>query len=952
MKRMKLSRFALCLVLVCAMILPQGMVAFADEIAGGVIKYDGPETDLIQTAYHTADEKLSTMRMLYSDFGYELYVQLESGEVAVKDTATGQVLFTNPHDVGGASAAVTQKQELLSQIILSYKDTTGTYTMNSYADCVAYDQLEVSRIRGGVRVQYTIGETVKRKLAPRQITQSRFEEMILAPVMEGYGLNIADFDINGLREKEQETFEKLPFEIRRLLNFYMYKNPNSSKLGARAQEEMLTAYPYCATEPLYVLTSDAKDMELTYIQTLIQEHTKYTMDDMQSDHNLTGYVMTDDSPPVFQLALEYVLEEDGFSVRLPARGITFDSSLYKLLSVSVLPYFGAAATPYTEGHAGYNFIPDGAGALIDFEDVAGTTTTVSGDLYGTDFSFHSATGGTMETWRMPVYGTVQDKPSNTLEGALDAVYNRQGYVAFITEGDALTRLTSYHGGTLHPYNSVYATVYPRQVDSYPLTGITVSGGVATYEVEAPRTYVGNFTTKYRFLWEEDANYIGMAKAWREYLAETGTLSRLAADDGDDVPLYINAFGDIDSKAYVLGIPVDTKTTLTTFDQAQTMISLLKGKVRDQADADAVAMIFESEYKGKEITVEEAQARLDKYLKGRTIENLNLVYTGWYNGGMVSTPPSKLGVDGVLGGDESLKNLVTYAAENDAQVFLDLDYTFVPKTEWFDAFDFDRDAAKTVEGAMSQEKVYNPAKMTFAETEREIISANALARFYQNIQEKYASFGTGTVSMMNLGGNVHTDHTEEHPINREEAKVLTQEFLLERAEEGETLLAYGNAYTWAAADNILSVPLDSSSRLTTTQEVPFVGLVLHGYVDFAGPAINLSGDYQYNLLKVIENGASPNFTLSFDNTSVLKSSGYSNYYSIQFSIWYNDLIETYETINDAMSQVRGALIVDHEEVADRVIEVTYENGIKFLLNYNNVEVEYDGHTIDALGFVVV
>lgn len=956
MKLMKLSRVALCLLLVCAMVLPCGMTAFAANFAGGVIKYNGEDIDLLTQEYATAEDKLFSMRRLYSEHGYELYAQLQSGEIAVRNTVTGQILFTNPYDVGGAQAAASQKQELLSQILLTYKDTTGTYSMNSFKDCVEYDQIQVSRIRGGVRVQYTIGETVKRKLAPRQITQTRFETMIFAPILEGLavpeylaaqaeGQEAVDAYLKEIRDRENEgaAFAALPFEVRRFLNFYMYKNPNSGTLSPKALEEMLAAYPYSQTEPLYVLTSDATDVELTHVQTLIQTYTEYTMDDMQLDHNTTGYVMTDDSPPVFQLSLEYTLEEDGLSVRLPARGITFDSSLYKLLSVSILPYFGAGRA----SDQGYTFIPDGAGAIISFDKVADSTTTVAGDFYGTDFSFHSATGGTMETWRMPVYGVVSD--AETFVGS--GVTNRQGYVAIMTEGDALTRLTSYHGGTLHPYNSVYQTVYPRQVDSYPLAGITVSGGVATYEVEAPRTYTGNFTTKYRFLWEENATYVGMATAYRDHLIKTGELKKISAEAGKDIPLFIDTFGDIDSKAYILGVPVDTKTTLTTFEQAETIISLLKGVVRNEADAKAVAEIFDSEYKGAEISVEEAQARLDEYLQGRNIANLNLIYTGWYNGGMISTPPSKLSVDGVIGGEQGAKKLVDFAKESGTDIFFDLDYTYVSKTSLFDGFDFDRDAAKTVEGAMTQEKKYNPARMTFAETEREIISANALSRFFKNIEGKYNSLGTGTIALQSLGGNVHTDHTEENPINREEAKDLIVEFLKARAGEAETLLSYGNAYTWGAANNILSVPLDSSSRLTTSREVPFIGIVLHGNVDFSGTAINLSGDYQYSILKAIENGASPSFTLSFDNTSTLKSSGYSHFYSIQFSIWYNDLIETYEVLNAALSQVRDSYIVGHDEVADRIIEVTYENGVKFLLNYNNVETTYGDYTIGALDFVV-
>ena len=51
------------------------------------------------TLYATQQEKLNTMELVYSDFGYELYYQHQTGEVAVLNTATGQVLSTNPYDV-------------------------------------------------------------------------------------------------------------------------------------------------------------------------------------------------------------------------------------------------------------------------------------------------------------------------------------------------------------------------------------------------------------------------------------------------------------------------------------------------------------------------------------------------------------------------------------------------------------------------------------------------------------------------------------------------------------------------------------------------------------------------------------------------------------------------------------------------------------------------------------
>lgn len=945
MMKFKWLHFALCVCMVLGVFAP--FAAGVSAANSGVIENTDESIDFLFTEYRSEEEKLATMKMLYEKDGCELFVQLQSGEVAVRDTKTGQTLFTNPYDIAVQDIAATQKQELLSQLLLTYRDGTNSYTMNSYADCALNDQIEVSRIRGGVRVQYTLGATEKRKLAPRQIAKERFEELILTPV------------------ENEKIDDKGSFLAQRLKNFYQLKDYNDPSLSAKAKQDLLTAYPVCQTMPIYVLTTDITNAELNNIQLWLQTYTDYSMDDMQRDHSETGYVMTDDSPPVFKMALEYYLEEGGFTVRLPARGISFDSSLYKLSEVRILPYFGAGLAT----DAGYTFIPDGGGAIIDFADVE-STTTVSGRLYGNDYAFHSVSHGTMEIWRMPVYGVVSTRTvtyTTTVESetvdengvtqtttetvyATDAI--PQGYVAFQTEGDSLTQLTSYHGGDLHPYNAVYATVYPRQSDSYPLEGITISGQTATYEVDSSRKYVGNYTTTYRFLWREEADYVGMATAYRNYLESKGVLTRLSADADENIPLYIESFGDIDTTAYFLGVPVTAKTGLTTFSQAQTMISLLKGKVTNNEDAQTVARIFPNAFAERDATIEAAQEVLDDYLQGKTISNLNLKYIGWYNGGMRNTPPSKLDIEGTLGGEEGLKSLVRYAKDEGVDLYMDLEFTFVNESGWFDAFDYGTDTAKTVEGKTALQKVYDPISQSFNTRGLSVITVNAISRFYSQIKAKYEALGTGTISVSSLGGYLNSDHDKNQSVNREESKQLLVEFLQQRDAAGQQILIdFGNAYTWAYADDILNVPLDSSARLATSADVPFVGIVLHGCKEFTGTSINLSGDYNYSVLKAIENGASPYFTLSFDNTSELKAAGFSQYYSIQYSIWFDDLIQTYETLNTALKLVRHAVIVDHREVADRVFEVSYDNGVKFLLNYNNAEVTYGDYTLDALGFVV-
>ena len=111
---------------------------------------------------------------------------------------------------------------------------------------------------------------------------------------------------------------------------------------------------------------------------------------------------------------------------------------------------------------------------------------------------------------------------------------------------------------------------------------------------------------------------------------------------------------------------------------------------------------------------------------------------------------------------------------------------------------------------------------------------------------------------------------------------------------------GNAYCLKYVDHILNVSLDSSRYISSSQSVPFVGLVLHGSVQFAGSPLNMVGDAYYEMLKIIENGASPYFMLSYENTAKLKEDALlSEYYSVAFQIWQEDLVKYYNTLNDAL-----------------------------------------------------
>ena len=98
--------------------------------------------------------------------------------------------------------------------------------------------------------------------------------------------------------------------------------------------------------------------------------------------------------------------------------------------------------------------------------------------------------------------------------------------------------------------------------------------------------------------------------------------------------------------------------------------------------------------------------------------------------------------------------------------------------------------------------------------------------------------------------------------------------------GSVMTDGANAYAWKYVDYILNMPLTSSRYLESAASVPFMGMVLHGFVQYAGAPLNMEGNTNYALLKAIENGASIYFTLSYRNTDILKEDTiYNKYYSI-------------------------------------------------------------------------
>ena len=831
--------------------------------------YKGQKIDTPQKRINLMD-----LRLVKGDL--ELYVDAFSGEVAVKNTKTGETLFTNPYD------ATTQKKkqaiELLSQINIEYENlkssgsTKGKYTSFQHAAMAGQEeigtvpsQITVKYIPDGIRVEYSIGKVDSRLLVPDVIEKSVYYQNVVEVAIAA-----------GCTKVEQQRLEGLMKEEK------LYEAEPGKELSAAAQkmnEDKLKVWPQLqrtkedgTLENVTLLLSDKmSSQEKRVLDGLIKKYCPdFSFEFLDNYYVSINYLKpTPDPTPLFNVSLEYTLEENGFSVRLPANGIRFDESAFRLTNIDILPWLGATSLDKD----GYVFYPDGTGALITFERFRNNThSTPSNDIYDEDFGKSQLLPGHKhyEKIRYPVFGMKETITGENGEN-LD-----QGFIAIIEKGDAMSAITTKaYKSSGAQYAQCYSKTNPRPYD-------TIKGDSSnSWVVVSERKYTGDYKIRYIMLSGENASYVGMAKAYREYLVNKGVLTSLATTgvkDAQNLPLYIEAFGAIETTKRFLSIPYKTNVAMTTFENVKTMY--------DELSANGIT-------------------------------NVNFILTGFAKGGLTnSTMPYDVKWDGSLDDEMTFQDLLA-DANGKYGVYPDFEFSFSANDEWFDGLSLDDHAVKTIDGRYTSKREYSATRQTVINYYELAISPAYFSHFYEHLAEDYTKLNPQGISMSSLGQYLYSDFDEDEPYNREDSKqfiIDAFKYFKEDKKYSKVLTAGGNAFTWQYADVITDMAFDSSSYKCSSATVPFLGIVLHGYLETATTPINMEGNIEYALLRAIENGTALKFMLSYDNTELLKEEyGTSVHYSVRYDIWFATLLTYYEEINRALGDVQTQTIEEHKFV---------------------------------------
>ena len=898
---MKMKRIA-ALFLAALMIIPVFCVSAraADEV--DIENYYSKE-------YTSQQAKVDTMELMYKSegYGYAMYFDRKSGEFALQNLKTGEYTFSNPYDVAvNTKTNETHRQAIMSQVIVSYTDveTKTTSVLNSFKDAAMNgNQITFKTLTNGVRVEYAIGTVESKRLIPRQIEKSRFEEKIYN-VLEAQKPNMTKeerdtfnaFFINGVRDAQGNIYRLIDqTDPKNAALVSMWRDTETGYKCLAANNEMV----------IYVLAQqDPRTMKR--VETLIRKYCPdYTYDELEYDHELTMYEGEEKEPALFRLAVEYTIDKYGLSASIPAKSIRYNETNYALESITLLPYFGCASTKTTGNitrTGGYLFIPDGSGTLLEYYNDDGTVKTGSqgSKVYGPDYMYEkldeSDVNDNREKYRLPVFGLTQyynETVTTNRSGRspkVDTIAHKSGWLGVITEGESFASLVAYlgsvygsSGGGNCEYNYVAASFSTKQSDTVDL-GSSSLGSSSSLSTSIDTKYLGNYTIRYLLLTDPVAaeksnisdyyypSYVGMAAAYRDYLTSTGEMDKLTSSEMEStLPLYINTFGYVETYEKFLSFPIKKKKALTTYEDIQKMCDTLGES---------------------------------------NISNIRILMT------FTDNVITKVKWPSVLGGKKGLNKLLQYAEEKGVTIYPDYDFASVSYQDANAGFSFKKYAAQTMSGRYTTIRDYDYLyQKVYDFGSRNIVSSGAFETLYAKFAKKYLKYNIGAIGVSSLGSILTSDFNEDDPITREDSKYYTEELLKQiKKDNGNVLVSGGNAYSIPYVTDIVDFSLDNSGYSISSASVPFAGMVLHGYVNYAGTPMNMEGDVQYKLLKSLENGAALYFTLSYQNTDVLKNNlttNLSGYYAVNFELWLPNVISFYKTLNDAIGSLQDATITSHE-----------------------------------------
>jgi hypothetical protein len=296
----------------------------------------------------------------------------------------------------------------------------------------------------------------------------------------------------------------------------------------------------------------------------------------------------------------------------------------------------------------------------------------------------------------------------------------------------------------------------------------------------------------------------------------------------------------------------------------------------------------------------------------------------------------------LGGKKGLESLIqessNFSSANFSfQTFFEVDFNFVRRIAPGTGYNRFNHGSQTVDGFLVEAQPFEmKSNAGITDWNYYTVSPNEHQRLFYNFTRNAAKTKIDgfNFSISSAGTNLLADYHRRRPVNLHQSRNILVDNLTDFTNaKGRIIVDGGNVYTLPFAEYIMNIPIACSSHVNTDASIPFMQLVLHGFMSYSGPAINMFFDPELALLKSIEFGAAPSFVLAHNEIAELKDTPYAVFYSVDYHAWYPIMVDMYHRYAEVYRGLANVPMERHDRLTEGVYKTTFSNGTRILVNYN-------------------
>ncbi len=466
-----------------------------------------------------------------------------------------------------------------------------------------------------------------------------------------------------------------------------------------------------------------------------------------------------------------------------------------------------------------------------------------------------------------------------------------GYYVNILEGSENSTLIANFWGDNSKYNRISSRFNVRQI-YMNIINKAGDGNDTISETMAATDY----KIAYHFLSDADASYVGIAKDYRDFLIASGTLTSNEKVVNGQIPIQLSYIMS-DQQPSFIGT---TKVTMTTVDQV---------------------------------------AQAYQYFMSNGLENQQLTLMGWSKDGFVYRAPYSTKISG----KSDYETLAANVAADGNALYLDDEYVLSSNNS--SRVLYNRDVAK------------NLSKLKMTETHRSLngqmtsiylLYPEQSYRMAQDDQSFFTNLGITGLSMTMLGNTLFSYYDGTN-YDRSYSIAFYQDIA---ALYDSLTLSRPNVYMYGYIDGYMDLPITNSQYDYYTDLIPLIPMILKGSISYYTPYLNFNALAEDRYLTMVDFGINPSYILTEQQTYEMRYTPASVYYTTTLSDYEQQIIDSYQFVNDALKYVVNAYIENREVLETGLVKVTYSNGVMIYINYTYTDQTVGAVDISARSYEVV